>query len=383
VAWSTRAQVAPSHALQVVQVAQEAQEAQSVVRITPADDAGRPAATPPEPAVATAPPNKPRRSAAINTAAIAKGVDVAPAPPATAEAPVSAEWMQPLTAQLRLPRFAAQLPPSQTWHFDVRLVGVQPAGAPATGRAVLSWVHEASGAYTLAFSSKAIDAVEPAQPHLADQPPLPPQVGRLPTHDWHSRGRVDATWGLMPERMVTRGQGRSGQAVNFDHDTQQAWFSSRARTAQPLAPGGQDRLSWLLQLVGVVAANPALHVDGAELPLQVIGPRGEHGTWTFVARGLVNGVDQARAHPQAQAQAQAQALALEPVLRFERTAEHPHDTDVVVWLQATPPHRPLAWQWHLRASRAPPTQWLLRGVNLDTDTLREDALVSGPRHPPP
>jgi hypothetical protein len=54
----------------------------------------------------------------------------------------------------------------------------------------------------------------------------------------------------------------------------------------PLHPGAQDRVSWLVQLGAVLAADPALQRPGARVKLFVVGARGDADVWTFVVQGV-------------------------------------------------------------------------------------------------
>ena len=66
---------------------------------------------------------------------------------------------------------------------------------------------------------------------------------------------------------------KSARAVNFSRDTGTISFSgSTARW--PLLAGSQDRLSWMIQLGGIVAANPALATSG-RISMVLVSARGE------------------------------------------------------------------------------------------------------------
>jgi hypothetical protein len=71
-----------------------------------------------------------------------------------------------------------------------------------------------------------------------------PDDGR-PLHSWHGRGRWD-TRGLAPEHFATAERGREKQATSFRWGIDQ--FLVQHGAAGPHPRGGQDRLSWWLQL---------------------------------------------------------------------------------------------------------------------------------------
>ena len=87
-----------------------------------------------------------------------------------------------------------------------------------------------------------------------------------------SQGEVGAN-GLAPVRFVDQRARKSARAVNFSRDTGSISFSgSTARW--PLLAGSQDRLSWMIQLGGIVAADPALATSG-RISMVLVSARGE------------------------------------------------------------------------------------------------------------
>lgn len=123
--------------------------------------------------------------------------------------------------------------------------------------------------------------------------------------------------GLAPERFTDRRRGRSTGAVNFDRVAGEARFSARAAAA-PIGPAAQDRLSWMIQLGGVVQSDPALRRPGAQVLLQVVGARGGTVVWRFEAAGPDLADDPRPAMPGA--------------VRYVREPEGPYDQRVEVWL---------------------------------------------------
>ncbi len=89
--------------------------------------------------------------------------------------------------------------------------------------------------------------------------------------------------GIAPQRFVDRRRGRGALAVNFRRDTGDVTFSG-PQVVHALVPGMQDRLSWLLQLGAIAAADPD-SVAAAGAAMTVVGVRGESDVWQFEAIG--------------------------------------------------------------------------------------------------
>lgn len=104
-----------------------------------------------------------------------------------------------------------------------------------------------------------------------------------PWLDLRSSGGFDAA-GLAPLRHTDRRRGRSPQAANFQRDGGRVTFSG-FETERALAAGAQDRLSWMLQLAAIAAADPALVAPGGQIHMAVVGVRGEADRWTFAHQG--------------------------------------------------------------------------------------------------
>lgn len=126
------------------------------------------------------------------------------------------------------------------------------------GEAVLAWRHDGQ-AYHLA-----LDGSTPAGAPLLAQA---------------SNGLVDAN-GLAPQRFVDRRRSGAQQAANFRRDIGRIGYSGPAQQ-HPAWPGAQDRLSALVQLAAVLAADPGL----AEVQLFVADARGTAAPWRLVRQG--------------------------------------------------------------------------------------------------
>ncbi len=130
-----------------------------------------------------------------------------------------------------------------------------------------------------------------------------------------SQGFVDAT-GLAPTRFLDQRIRRSAQAANFNRDPGTITFSGPA-TVWPLLPGTQDQLSWMIQLAGIVAAEPERASEGGRISMAVVGARGDAGvrTLTFAGREEVQTVS-----------------GRVPALKFVAPARSTYDTSYDIWL---------------------------------------------------
>lgn len=140
-----------------------------------------------------------------------------------------------------------------------------------------------------------------------------------------SRGGLGRN-GLMPERFVDRRRGKDRLAANFDHAAGRITYSGTS-AAQTLWPGGQDRLSWMVQLAAIVEAAPARYAVGSRMAVSVSGARGDVDTWTFVVQGR-----QRLSTP---------AGDITEALHLTREPRRPYDTQVEVWLNPAQHHLPV------------------------------------------
>ena len=102
--------------------------------------------------------------------------------------------------------------------------------------------------------------------------------------DWSSSGHIGGA-GLAPLRFADQRLGRDVQVAEFRRDTGRITFS-RHSVEHPLWPGVQDRLSWMIQLAAIAAADPTRVASGERVTMMVVGARGDAGAWTFVSRGV-------------------------------------------------------------------------------------------------
>lgn len=270
-----------------------------------APPAPRPArAAPPEPPPADVPDRPgPPAPAALPDAADGAG---APAPEAAASEPGEATPALLLAASAPAlaaglpgseppPVYPTVLPPAVTLDYELRR-------GMLTGSATLSWRPE-GGRYELQLDGSVIG---------------------LRVLSQLSRGRLDAH-GLAPERFTDQRARRSMQAANFRRDTGRISFSGPTHEL-PLYPGVQDRLSWMVQLPAIVAADPALRRAGQRILLQAVGARGDSALWAVQVLGP------------ATVQTRAGTVA---TLHLRREPRGPYDTRVEVWLDPARHHLPL------------------------------------------
>ena len=100
-----------------------------------------------------------------------------------------------------------------------------------------------------------------------------------PTQGLVSRGGFDAA-GLAPERQVDERRGRAKAAINFRREDGLISFSA-STLELPLPPGAQDRVSWIMQLSAIVAAQPERFTPGQAVLLPVASGQGRLEVWTF------------------------------------------------------------------------------------------------------
>jgi hypothetical protein len=205
-----------------------------VAQVRPAE------ATPVRPAEATS-PSAPEEAASAPLAA-------SPGASAAASPSLLAEGEQPP------PVYPTRLPPSVILRYQVRRGFLRGTGE-------IRW--QASGeAYRLVLEAR---------------------IAGLTLLTQTSEGEIDAN-GLAPRRFLDQRLRRAAQAANFRRDIERITFSGPA-VEWPLLAGSQDRLSWMIQLAGIAAADPGLLVEGGRISMVVVGARGEAAVWTLRSAG--------------------------------------------------------------------------------------------------
>ncbi|MEO5843945.1 MAG: DUF3108 domain-containing protein [Caldimonas sp.] len=184
------------------------------------------------------------------------------------------------------PVYRTQLPPSVTLHYQVRRGFLRGTGE-------IRW--QASGdRYRLVFEARIAGVALLIQT---------------------SEGDID-TNGLAPARFLDQRARRSAQAANFRRDEARITFSGSG-VEWPLLAGSQDRLSWMIQLAGIAAAEPERLVDGGRITMVVVGSRGDAGVWTLRDAGRED---------------IAAAGGTVHAVKFVREGRSAYDTSAEIWL---------------------------------------------------
>ena len=153
---------------------------------------------------------------------------------------------------------------------------------------------------------------------------LQAQVAGLTLLTQVSTGGFDAA-GLAPLRFTDQRVRRGTKAANFQREAGKITFSGPS-TEFALSDGAQDRLSWMVQLGAIVAAEPGLRAAGSKVVLVVVGANGDAGVWAFDCLGV---------EPVATGAGSVDAL------KFVREPREPYDTQVQVWLDAAQHYFPV------------------------------------------
>jgi hypothetical protein len=200
---------------------------------------------------------------------------------AAASAPAAAQ------ASVEPPVYATRPPASARLQYDVQVGRFSVSGE-------LQWRNQ-SGAYELSLRASALGITAMEQ---------------------SSRGSFDSA-GLAPHRFEDSRRGRAARAVNFQREAGKILYSASSAES-PLPRGAQDRLSVLVQLTAIAAANPQALVPGAHFDLYVAGLRADGELWVFT---VVDVDAQGQAH-------------------LRRNPRGPYDSRVEVWLDPQRGHWP-------------------------------------------
>ena len=193
------------------------------------------------------------------------------------------------------PLYRTRLPPSLTLHYQVRRGSLRGTGQ-------IRWTA-AGDHYRLALEA---------------------QVAGLTLLMQTSEGDVGPD-GLAPLRFLDRRARRSAQAANFRREDGRVTFSGSG-VEWPLLAGSQDRLSWMIQLAGIAAAEPGLLVDGGRITMVVIGARGDAGIWAFHCVGRET-IDTGRGSVRA--------------VKLVRAGRSAYDTSAEIWLDPEQSYLPV------------------------------------------
>lgn len=185
-----------------------------------------------------------------------------------------------------LPHYRTQMPPAITLHYVMQRGALRGSGD-------LSWRPDGER-YELRLEGR---------------------VAGLSVMTQVSSGGFDAS-GVAPLRFTDQRLRRGTKAANFQREAGKITFSGPT-TEFALREGAQDRLSWMVQLGAVVAAEPKLRGVGAKVVMYVVGAQGDASVWAFDCVGVesvATGVGDVNA------------------LKFMREPREPYDTQVQVWI---------------------------------------------------
>jgi hypothetical protein len=289
------------------------------------------------PATVPVPPDAAALPAAGTASLPVAGSVVLPAA-GTASADLSADGEPP-------PLYATRMPPPVRLRYALRHNG-------RSADALLDWQHygsryrltlraaapQADAATDPAAPAGPVDPSEPAEPPIGGGsgvreglPGLPAPARPRALLAQVSSGMLDAD-GLAPERFVDRRAAGAPRAVNFRRDIGRIGYSGPSHL-HPAWPGAQDRLSWLAQLVAILAASP---VPPLVVTLFVADATGQAGPW----------------HLQRQPDATGPTpWGAQPLQHWRREAPRPEALQVDVWLAlpgALPGGPPATGGWPLR-----------------------------------
>lgn len=278
--------------------AQDAAPQARAMQVRVVEEAASPEPVPTIPATAAAPMPVPRSKPTARAASVERAVAPAPdvvvalnttdeaaAPPVTA--PDGGASAGDVAAR-PIPHYRTQLPPAITLQYELQRGMLR-------GNGELAWKPQGAQ-YELKLTGR---------------------VGGLAALTQISSGGFDKE-GVAPLRFTDQRLTRAPMAANFQREAGKITFSGPA-TEYALVAGSQDRLSWMVQLAAIVAAEPSLRTPGATVSMFVVGSRGEGGVWAFRCIGQ-EAVDTPGGSVQA--------------LKFMREPRDDHDTNVQVWLDS-------------------------------------------------
>ena len=194
-----------------------------------------------------------------------------------------------------VPHYRTQMPPALTLHYVLQRGALRGSGD-------LSWRPDGER-YELRLEGR---------------------VAGLSVLTQVSSGGFDAA-GVAPLRFTDQRLRRGTKAANFQREAGKITFSGPSAEF-PLREGTQDRLSWMVQLGAVVAAEPKLRGVGAKVVMVVVGANGEASVWAFDCTA----VESVRT-----------GAGTVDALKFVREPREPYDTQVQVWIDPAQHHLPV------------------------------------------
>lgn len=148
-----------------------------------------------------------------------------------------------------------------------------------------------------------------------------------------STGTLDRH-GLAPLRYTDWRARRSTTAANFQRDAGKITYSG-PQVENPLPPGSQDRVSWMVQIGAVLNAEPQHAAPGGRIVFYVSGAQGDADVWAFRYAGT-----------------EMVTTRLGPVhaVRFTREPRKTYDRQVDVWLAPGRQHLPVRARFTTQAN---------------------------------
>ena len=257
---------------------------QAVTQATEAADQVHSAAAP-EP---TDPPAVAAEPASVPVAATAEAPPAASAASAIEAAASPAPAAVPVLRQVEraVPTYKTRLPPAAVLVYDIRR-------GMFSGTGELNW--------------------QPQAGHYEAR--LQVGIAGFNVLTQVSQGGFDAA-GLAPVRFTDQRARRAARAANFQREAHKITYSD-SKDEYALPEGSQDRLSWMIQLPAVLAAEPKRSAPGGEVQMVVSGVRADVAVWSFAFVG-VETIDSGGVKVR--------------TLRFTRPAKGPRDVLADVWL---------------------------------------------------
>lgn len=144
---------------------------------------------------------------------------------------------------------------------------------------------------------------------------------------WNSTGQL-ASQGLLPSRFSDKRFRKSEVAAHFNHELGKVTFSANTPDAALLA-GAQDRVSVILQIAGLLAADPARYPPSSSFSLQTVSAT-EAQPWLFTVN-------------------ESETLSLpagpQPALRITRNPRSEYDQKVELWFAPALNHLPVRFRF--------------------------------------
>jgi Protein of unknown function (DUF3108) len=167
--------------------------------------------------------------------------------------------------------------------------------------------------------------------------------------EWKSQGGFDAA-GIAPLRFTDQRRARAALAANFQRPAGAVGATisySGPAVRHALPHGGQDRLSWIVQLSAIAQARGAALSSGASITMFVSGARGDADVWVFTVTGT---------EPIESAGGNVEAI------KLEREPRGLYDTRAEIWLDPAREHLPA--RLRLSTTRGDALEFVLQQISI-------------------